>query len=245
MVSHWIGVSLGKPSEFTGLAVLEAPARGTLEQGEKAIYALRHLRRWSPGTGYPEIAADVRDLAGGWPFEGSATLLIDQTGVGRAIVDLFRPAPARRVPVEVTGGIGVPSNHFGVTSVPKLELIGAVQVLLQTRRLKIASGMREAAILVRELDRYREKMAASDEMEAWRDGDLDDLVLSTALVCWHADRQPAFRPPEPFGPPRSRQSLQQKIFSLAQSRSGPGLFGQNCSGPPGLPLPPPEGWSHE
>jgi hypothetical protein len=96
--------------------------------------------------------------------------------------------------------------------------------------------MREAAILVRELDRYREKMVAADEIEAWRDGDLDDLVLSTALACWHADRHPVSGPPERIDLPR-RESLQEKIFNLAQSRTGRGLFGQNYSGPLRLPSP--------
>jgi hypothetical protein len=48
----------------------------------------------------------VTQLAGGRPFLGNATLFVDQTGVGRAVMELFRNAPARLVPVVITGGMG-------------------------------------------------------------------------------------------------------------------------------------------
>ncbi len=228
-VSHYVGVDLGKPSEFTALAVLEGPKRGcgTQDVGPP-VYSLRHLHRWSPGTGYPEIVADVVALAGGCPLHGEATVLVDQTGVGRAIMDLFRraPVPGRLVPVAITGGTG--ASFDGVHYVSKVELIAVALVLLQTHRLKIARGMPDIDLLVKELDRYREDGIAQsgDPFAAWRDGSGDDLVLALALACWQAERQPPMRAPEWIGPPRPRGNFQARLMEMARSRPRRGLFGQ-------------------
>jgi hypothetical protein len=74
--------------------------------------------------------------------------------------------------------------------VPKRDLVSAVQVLLQTRRLRIAEGLPEADTLKRELLNFRVKVnpaTAHDSYEHWREGDHDDLVLATAMACWYRE----------------------------------------------------------
>jgi hypothetical protein len=73
--------------------------------------------------------------------------------------------------------------------VPKKDLVGALQILLQAGRLKIAKSLPAAAILVKELENFRVKItvAANESFEAWRDGDHDDLVLAVALSCWEGE----------------------------------------------------------
>jgi hypothetical protein len=70
--------------------------------------------------------------------------------------------------------------------VPKKELVASLQVLLQTRRLKVAKTLPEAATLVRELETFRVKVteAANETFGAWREGQHDDLVLAVALAAW-------------------------------------------------------------
>jgi len=55
--------------------------------------------------------------------------------------------------------VGSGPNAGGGTTcglvVPKLELVGTMQVLLQTQRLKIADSLPEAPVLVRELEVFR------------------------------------------------------------------------------------------
>lgn len=82
--SHYIGVDLGMPSEFTALAVLEAPQRGLTENEGPRVYSLRHLQRWAPGTGYPEMAQELGKRTSGWPFFGKAPLLLDHRARGGA-----------------------------------------------------------------------------------------------------------------------------------------------------------------
>ena len=59
-------------------------------------------------------------------------------------------------------------------------------MLLQTKRLKIASALPLADVLVREMSNFRVKMTTlgSEQFEAWRERDHDDLVLAVAMAAW-------------------------------------------------------------
>jgi hypothetical protein len=116
---------------------------------------------------------------------------VDQTGVGRPVVDMLTDGLEGRVncrfcPITITAGQEVTRSETGQLRVPKKELIAGLQVLLQTRRLKIAQALPEATTLVRELEMFRVKLteAANETFGAWRDGQHDDLVLAVALAAW-------------------------------------------------------------
>ena len=67
-------------------------------------------------------------------------------------------------------------------------------MLLQTGRLKVAAGLKDARTLVHELLRFRVKidpLTAHDSYGAWREGAHDDLVLAVAIAVWYAGRQRA------------------------------------------------------
>jgi hypothetical protein len=69
--------------------------------------------------------------------------------------------------------------------------------VIQRRRLQIARGLPDAAVLVRELQQFQVKItaAANETFGVWRDGQHDDLVLAVALACWWAERCPPFEAP--------------------------------------------------
>lgn len=190
---HFVGLDLGGVSEFTALAVLERPPvfPHTPPDRRRPAYALRHLHRFPPGTSYPAVAAAVRDLLNASPVPG-AVLGVDQTGVGKAVRDLVFDELAGRVtctfaPVTVTAGSGSVGTAPGCGLLaPKTELVGTLQVLLQTRRLLIADALPEAAVLVRELEAFRAAppVLRGDAVEAWRERDHDDLVLAVAVAAW-------------------------------------------------------------
>ena len=119
-------------------------------------------------------------------------MVVDQTGVGRAVVDLMRRAVGWVVPVTITGGHAVTMSEDRSFHVPKKELVTCLQVVLQSRRLRIARTLHEAAVLVRELQQFQVKItqAAHETFGVWREGQHDDLVLAVALACWWAERNP-------------------------------------------------------
>jgi hypothetical protein len=181
-------LDLGQAADFSALAVLErAPGQSP------AQYACRHLQRWPLGTSYPAIVDDVVQLTAAAPLAG-CTLAVDGTGCGRAVVDLFRRAPGRQgtlTPVLITAGHDVRQAEDGYLHVAKVQLVSTLQVLLQSRRLKIARALKLARTVERELANFRVKItAAANETFAgdWREGEHDDLVLAVALAAYLAER---------------------------------------------------------
>lgn len=185
------GLDLGQAQDPTAMAVVETRlGPHPVTPGRLAwYYAVRALPRWPLGTRYPEVVADVAErLSGKLPGE---PLVVDQTGVGRAVVDCFRlhPKCPRLIPVTITAGHRAVQEPDG-WKVPKKELVAVLQVLLQTQRIAVAAGLREAETLKRELENFRVKItaAANEAFGAWREGEHDDLVLALALACWFSER---------------------------------------------------------
>jgi hypothetical protein len=188
MTSYVLGLDLGQTKDFTALAVLESQPTKPAEQPD---YALRHLRRFPLGTPYTEIVPAVARLAAAEPLSGSP-VVVDQTGVGRAVVDMLYQVAGWVVPVTITGGHAVTQAEDRSWHVPKKELVTCLQVVMQSRRLQIARRLPDAALLVRELQNFQVKItaAANETFGVWRDGQHDDLVLAVALACWWAERYP-------------------------------------------------------
>ncbi|HEY7309267.1 MAG TPA: hypothetical protein VH643_07930 [Gemmataceae bacterium] len=211
MTSYVLGLDLGQTSDFTALAVLERHPAETAEQ--KPDYALRHLRRFPLGTAYTEIVPAVGAVRRNEPLR-EAPLIVDQTGVGRAVVDMLRHSACGAIPVTITGGHATTVTADGSYHVPKKELITALQVVMQGRRLQIARSLPEAATLVRELQNFQVKItaAANETFGVWRDGQHDDLVLAVGLACWWSERVPPFEAPTVIQTP-PRQGLMERMVS--------------------------------
>src|SRR5262245_15634737 len=209
---YFMGLDLGQARDFTALAVLERPLvqPGDPPSQRRPAYALRHLHRFPLGTPYPEVAREVVRLLRTPPLPG-ALLTVDQTGVGRAVVDMLADALRDNVtcafcPVTLTGGHAVTAGEEGGLRVPKKALVGAVQVLLQTQRLHIARSLPDAPLLVRAFENCRVQVTASanETVEAWREGQHDELVLAVALAAWVGEQAlpPLADPPRPPPLPR-------------------------------------------
>ena len=183
MTKFVVGLDLGQAQDYTALAVVERT-----EGGERHV---RHLERFPLGTTYPAIVERVAALLSREPLAGDAELVVDATGVGAPVVDLLRDAGLRPVAVTITGGEKVIRGSDG-WRVPKRDLVAALQVALQTGRLKVAATLPLAEILTRELLDFRVRItdAAHDTYGAWREGSHDDLVLAVALAVWWAENIP-------------------------------------------------------
>ena len=103
-----------------------------------------HLERWPLRTSYgavvartKEVLARVRDSqpwredVRGTPRHAPAiTLVVDQTGVGAAVTDMFRAAGLAPVAITIHGGDQVIRPEVDRWRVPKRELVGVLQVAL-------------------------------------------------------------------------------------------------------------------
>lgn len=175
------GLDLGQMQDYTALAVLE-------RQGEDA-YHCRHLQRYKLGTKYNRIVDRVAGLVQSEALDGKCDLVIDHTGVGTAVFDMFAEAGLRPIGVSIHGGDKV-SREGRLCRVPKRDLVSVLQILLQNGRLKVAESLPEAQTLISEALNFRVKIsdAGHDSYAAWREGEHDDLVLAVALAAWYAER---------------------------------------------------------
>ena len=73
---------------------------------------------------------------------------------------------------------------------PRQELAATLHELLHSRRLQVAPALPESAMLVRELAAFQLKVSAAskEELDAWREGAHDDLVLAVAVAAWLGER---------------------------------------------------------
>jgi hypothetical protein len=178
---------------------------GAPRDQRRPVHSRRHLKRFPPGTPYAEVIATVRNLLQTSPLPGS-TLVVDRTGVGQAVLSLLHDGFVNQVTcqymaVSIDSGVD-PSIGEGSIQVPRKELVGVLQVLLQNRRLKVPSSLPDANLLVDELVKFRAKVSvASDHtLESWREGPHDDLVLTVGLAAWQSERTlpPLLDPPRPW-----------------------------------------------
>src|SRR5262252_2433015 len=136
------GLDLGQSQDYTALVVAEQ--QNTPPQPS---YHLRHLERFPLGTTYPDIVSQVQRRFLQLPRQVERHLMVDGTGVGRAVVDLFTRALLHPEAVTITGGDKV-TQDGQYWRVPKREMIGTLAVLLQTERLKVAHALPLAPTLV-------------------------------------------------------------------------------------------------
>jgi hypothetical protein len=205
-----IGLDLGQAQDPTALAVVHANGEQCFAQGTTAAdqYTVPHLERFTLGTSYPKIVERVLELlVQRQPGRDTqplrhCKLVVDRTGVGRAVVDLFKEVLPKTVPmvaVTITAGHHATFVAADGWNVPKKELVGVLQALLQTRRMKIAKDLPNAQVLAQELANFQVKLtaAANETFGAWREGQHDDLVLALAIAAWVAERG---RPQQSFAP---------------------------------------------
>jgi hypothetical protein len=196
MTQFVIGLDLGQTQDPSALAILSRPVVPGGPRGQpnepvaKPTFDVCHLQRWPLGTAYPQVVADVVKLLQA-PALAGAALVVDQTGVGRAVVDFLAnalrgQAACKLIPVTFTSGRQAKVAEAGGLRVPKRELVMALQTLLSERRLRIAQALPDAAALTEELKVFQRKItdSAHETFGAMGTGEHDDLVVAVALAAW-------------------------------------------------------------
>lgn len=133
------------------------------------------------------------------------TTYVDQTGVGRAVFDIFRQARLSRLyGVTITGGDDVTKSADG-WHVAKLDLVSRLQAALHSRELAVDPDLADAPVLMKEMQDFRVRFStAGNPIFGAREGAHDDIVLAVALALFGATQ------PEPLGfGPRDLEMLSQ------------------------------------
>jgi hypothetical protein len=196
--SWTLGVDLGQSLDFTACAAVHhsrtplsewAPdeAAGSLRQKVEERFDVRGLQRFPLGTSYVEQVSRVQELLTRPPLRGEADLVIDQTGPGAAVGDLFAERGLRPVRVLLTGGIELTRHTRGKWGVPKSVIISNIDARLHTGELRIANDVRDSEALKDELQNFQRHVTQAGRavFEA-RSSRHDDLILAIGIALWWA-----------------------------------------------------------
>jgi hypothetical protein len=128
-------------------------------------------------------------------------LVLDITAGGRPVYqriyqEIRRTLEEPRIhitycPITVSGVAGGVSKSPDVGwLVPRRDLISATQILFDEGHLKIAEGLELANTLKDELLAFKPKPSRDkpDDVEGWREGIDDELVLAVATGLWACER---------------------------------------------------------
>ena len=198
MPDLFAGLDLGKKRDFTAVAVLErsierrAPSPGSSSYRDVAFYTLRQLDRVRQES-YEDVADKVAQLLRLRIMRG-AVLAVDETGVGSAVTDMLRVRSLSPRAVTITGGDRVAKDGYDYR-IPKRDLVTTVNVLLESKRLRIPTALPLARTLADELHNFKVTISplGHDSYGAggeWREGQHDDLVLAVALAAWFGETGP-------------------------------------------------------
>jgi hypothetical protein len=183
----YAGLDIGQMADPSALAILE---REILDTGTRVEgrFLLRYLERVPLMTPYPVMVDGVHQRLEA--IHEPCTLIVDATGVGRPVVDMFRTKLLLPIAVTITTGERVTSERFDEWHVPKRLLIMGMQVAMQQGRLRVAASLKEGPVFVRELQQFQWKPTRTnqDSYGAWREGAHDDLILAVAVALWYSSR---------------------------------------------------------
>ncbi len=225
-----IGVSLGHRHEKTAISVTERAyvptgetfnavdysyrrKRTILEAHERVTveYRVRHLERHGPPSRYAAVAQRVPELV--HKLGQDFMLVVDITATGRPAYSLIlgelqaalkdTRIRFKHCPITVSGIAGGVSRSPDVGQiVPRRDLISASQILFDEGQLKIAESLGLAGTLRDELLAFKPKANTKpDDLEGWREGKDDDLVLAVATSVWTAERFLRKKESVPVGSP--------------------------------------------
>jgi hypothetical protein len=179
-----VGVDIGQVSDPTAIAVGEYNSRHPVPRPLK----IRYLERVPLDTTYPRVVEYIAAMIRAEPLTRSnCDLVVDQTGVGRPLVDMLEAAKCRPAAVTITSGSEATEHAVREFRIPKSDLVAAVSCHLATETLKVAPELRDAAALRSELQSFEVRATTRSETYNAESGAHDDLVIAAALCCWWAD----------------------------------------------------------
>ena len=133
---------------------------------------------------------------GARPDEKHYRLIVDATGVGRPIVELFQIAD-NRMPVSITftGGEVAHQRDWSDYTVPRKVLVGALQIVLQSGRLATPTerAMPLVKVLLTEADNFDVSKLRRDARQKqssdldWRTAEHDDVLFSVMMPIWFGE----------------------------------------------------------
>lgn len=177
------GLDLAQRSDYTCLAIAER-----VGEARPFAYEVVYVRRWR-GTSYVDLVGQIGAILRQGPFYGEVRLRVDATGVGQPVLDIINQARAlgefqvaELDPIIFSAG---QEANRKTNTVPKKDLVGALEIALTQGRLKFASDLPLARTIKQELKNFTASISSAGRarFEASGSGH-DDIVVGLALCVY-------------------------------------------------------------
>jgi len=182
------GLDLGQSNDYSALSIAEK----TIHRARGKIWSklsVGHLERFPIGTSYMDIAEKVAGYFEDPRLKIRGKLLVDQTGVGRPVVDILRKFKLKPIGITITSGFVVTEDGYGGFNVPKRDLVSSLVSMYYGNLVKVLDSLHEAPEFNRELEHFRVKQNRKTGYEAFESDEPevhDDLVISVAMLAWYS-----------------------------------------------------------
>ncbi len=189
---HIVSLSLGTVAEPSAVVVIEPRTEfwrskdpEDNKRDSENHFAVTHLERFPAGHPLPVIVGRVSESVSDKRLAKRCHLLLDCTSTGAAPLRVFESRGFYPESFDLTNA-GIDERTGPLHRVPLRDVIGAAQVVLQMKRLKVASALDLASTLVGDLQTFDPKpLARGLDLRGGRNS---DLVFAVAVALWWADR---------------------------------------------------------
>lgn len=179
-----LGLDLGQQNDYSVLSIFNI----RFNEDNRPIYELPYLTRFDLKTSYVDIVDGVIEIIDKYSLSSNYNLVVDYTGVGRPVVDLFRQKHLKPIALSITSGAKTNWVTRSEVNVPKKDIVTYLQLVLQNKRMAIAHDLPLLRALTQEFLSFqlkiRDNMMSVTSSYGGAYGINDDIVMSMGIAVW-------------------------------------------------------------
>jgi len=186
-IKYIAGLDLGQQQDYSVLSILELIIMDDLTPK----YILRDIKRYPLKTDYMHIVLDVSSILNREELLSKSVFVMDYSGVGTPIYDLFKINMSNTYPIGVSIA-GGNNTHWRTRSnaiVAKKDIVSTFQVVIQNKRLIIPYNLSLIREVEKEFLNFKAKLTKTASVIFEAKGSIyhDDIVMSIGVALWYSE----------------------------------------------------------
>lgn len=182
-LEYLIGLDVGQQNDYTVLSIIKITP-----MVDQLIYGLVYLMKFPLRTSYTNVTRTTASLINKNFINEEYIMIVDYTGVGRPIVDLLREENLSIIAANITSGSTPNWKNRREVSIPKKDIISSLQVVFQSKRIKIAYNIKLFEDIKKEFINFKAKTSNVGRRSFSASGSHhDDIVMSIGLAIWYGE----------------------------------------------------------
>ncbi len=200
-MNEWIiSTDIAKSYDKTTIGIFQK-CNDYQKDGRCVSYLLARDLKIEEQLPYMELGKYMCRLDSNAELHGNNDLVVDSTGVGEAVCDIFESMGLSPNRIIFTGGehasVRTASKGFGgfaprrTLNVPKNELIDTLKIALEQRRIRTVEGIAHEDDIVKQFAHFRQMLTRTGKITFNNDDPQvhDDIVVMYAMAAWYFLRE--------------------------------------------------------